>query len=871
MIDSIFKFFLGSRNDRVVNKLRQRVEQISALEPEIAKLPDDGLRAKTDEFRMRHANGEDLEYLTDEAFAVVREASKRVLGLRHHDVQLIGGLVLNQGKIAEMRTGEGKTLVATCPVYLNAITGKGAHVITVNDYLAHRDATTLEPLYNFLGMSVGIITNEKSDEERRSAYASDVTYGTNNEFGFDYLRDNMRFREEELVQREFNFAIVDEVDSILIDEARTPLIISGPGDGSSELYVSVDKIIKKLKEEDYEKDEKQKNIVFTEAGTEKVEKLFEEAGLVTSGNLFDLQNMHLVHYANQALKANFMFRKEVDYIVKNNQVMIVDEFTGRIMNGRRYSEGLHQALEAKENVAVQMENQTLATITFQNFFRMYSKLSGMTGTALTEAGEFSEIYSLDTIVIPTNLPIKRIDENDEVYRTTREKYEAIVKTVRECHSRQQPVLIGTSSIEKSEELDELLKKAKLPHAVLNAKYHESEAQIIAEAGAPGAITIATNMAGRGTDIKLGGNLEQRLKDALNGIEGLDERERIKQEVESKFAKDQEEVKAAGGLYIIGTERHESRRIDNQLRGRSGRQGDPGQSKFYLSLQDDLLRIFGGDKLDAMLQKVGFEEGEAIVHPWVNRAIERAQKRVEAHNFDIRKHLLKFDDVMNDQRKIIYHERRELMSVEYDVNAYIMDSFDEILNAIMDKYFGDEAQNDIELSAEDRQRAFRAEVLSAFNVNLDSYGTVTENMSSEDLRKVIVDRFTYVVDSKNKKYSDEVFESAQKVAILRILDQKWKEHLLNLDKLRQGVNLRAYAQRDPLNEYKVEAFTMFDALAQTLKADSVAMTAKLELNMGMDERDQALFSLIERARALKAKMSGIDTKNPLGVDSENKPN
>lgn len=845
MIDSIFRFFLGSRNDRVVKKLRSRVAHITDLEPQMAALTDEQLKEKTNEFRTRYQNGEDLDFLINEAFAVAREASKRVIGMRQYDVQLIGGIVLTQGKIAEMRTGEGKTLVAVAPTYLNAITGGGAHVITVNDYLASRDAETMQPIYNFLGMSVGTIVNGKGDDERREAYACDITYGTNNEFGFDYLRDNMRFSKEEQTQRGFNFAIVDEVDSVLIDEARTPLIISGPGDGSSELYVKVDKVVKRLKPEDYEKDEKQKNIIFTEAGTERIEQLLKADGLIPDGSMYDIQNMHLVHYANQALKANFMFRREVDYIVKNNQVLIVDEFTGRTMEGRRYSDGLHQALEAKENVPVQMENQTLASVTFQNFFRMYKKLSGMTGTALTEAAEFSEIYNLDTIVIPTNLPVIRIDEDDEVYRTEKEKHTAILKTVKECYDRKQPVLIGTSSIEKSEELDELLKSAKIPHSVLNAKYHEFEAQIVSEAGAPGAVTIATNMAGRGTDIKLGGNLEQRLVKGLEGVEDLAKIEELKKQIQEQYEKDKKFVEEAGGLYIIGTERHESRRIDNQLRGRAGRQGDPGHSKFYLSLQDDLMRIFGGEKLDAMLQKVGLEENEAITHPWVNKAIEKAQKRVEAHNFDIRKHLLKFDDVMNDQRKIIYKERHDLMTNEYDVKLSIEDSFTSMLDALMLKYFNPEDQ-----SYELDEQSFRAEVLSRFNVNLDAYGHVTSNMTPDELKKVISDRFFITFNGKYQKYGDEAFEEALQITMLRVLDQKWKEHLLNLDRLRQGVNLRAYAQKDPLNEYKVESFTLFDDMVHAIQEEYIALVCRLELQPKTDHLSELLRIAAEQSAELE---------------------
>lgn len=829
MIDSIFKFFLGSRNERIIKKLNSRVAHINDLEPQISKLSDDQLRAKTNEFKTKLDNGASLDFILDEAFAVVREASKRTVGLRHFNVQLIGGIVLHEGKIAEMRTGEGKTLVATAPMYLNALSGKGAHLITVNDYLAERDLATLGPIYEFLGLTYGTVINSKSERERKEVYGSDITYGTNNEFGFDYLKDNMRFHMDERVQRGFNFAIVDEVDSILIDEARTPLIISGQGDSSSDLYIAVDKVIKKLTPEDYEKEEKHKNITISEKGIEHVEKLLVEHGLVTDGNLYDIKNMTLVHYVNQSLKANYMFKKEVDYIVKNNKVIIIDEFTGRIMDGRRYSDGLHQALEAKENVPVQTENQTLASITFQNFFRMYTKLSGMTGTAMTEAGEFAEIYNLETIQIPTNKPVARTDEDDEIYRTEKEKFSAMLDKIKEIHSNVQPILVGTASIEKSELVSNLLKKAHLPHNVLNAKYHEYEAQIIAEAGAPGAITIATNMAGRGTDIKLGGNLEKRLKDALEGIDDINERAAITEKIEEQYKKDQEAVVKSGGLFIIGTERHESRRIDNQLRGRAGRQGDPGRSKFYLSLQDDLMRIFGGDKLDSMLQRIGLNENEAITHPWVNKAIEKAQKRVEAHNFDIRKHLLKFDDVANEQRNIIYKRRLELMQEDYDIDTHIIDSMNDVLEQTLEDYFNlDDGSLEIDV------HSLRSEVLSEFNVNLldkdleDHY-----NISRTHIKNFITEEFFKTFNNKKTKYDPEKVENAAKATMLNVLDQKWKEHLLNLDRLRQGVNLRAYAQKDPLNEYKVEAFNMFNEMIFSIKQQFISLISRLEIQVTDD--------------------------------------
>ncbi|UCH74257.1 MAG: preprotein translocase subunit SecA, partial [Rhodospirillales bacterium] len=650
MIGGLLTRVFGSANDRLLAGHRKTVDAINALEPELEALSNDELRARTGWLRQRHHDGESLDDLLVDAFATVREAAKRTLGQRHYDVQLLGGIILHDGTIAEMKTGEGKTLVATLAVYLNALPGTGVHVVTVNDYLAKRDSTWMGQVYEFLGLSVGCIVHDLSDDERREAYACDVTYGTNNELGFDYLRDNMKFRLEDMVQREFNYAIVDEVDSILIDEARTPLIISGQAEGSSELYRRVDSLIPKLVEADYEKDEKQKTVSLTEDGQAHIEELLQGAGLLSEGGLYDLQNISLVHHSNQALRAHKMFARDTDYIVKDDKVVIIDEFTGRMMEGRRYSDGLHQALEAKERVTIQNENQTLASITFQNYFRLYPKLAGMTGTAMTEAGEFMEIYALDVVEIPTNKPMVRADMDDEVYRTGREKHNAIIEQIVECHKRKQPVLVGTVSIEKSEEYAALLKKRKIKHNVLNARHHEKEAFIIAEAGVPGAVTIATNMAGRGTDIQLGGNLEMRLWKELEGIEDEAKREKKTEAIKADIAAKKKVVLDAGGLFVLGTERHESRRIDNQLRGRSGRQGDPGASKFFVSLEDDLMRIFGSERMDSMLQRLGLEEGEAIVHRWINKALEKAQQKVEARNFEIRKQLLKFDDVMNDQRK-----------------------------------------------------------------------------------------------------------------------------------------------------------------------------------------------------------------------------
>src|SRR5271165_2407988 len=665
MFGSIARAFFGTANDRSLKAYQRRVPQINALEPAMAALSDEALGAKTVEFRARLADGATLDELLPEAFAVVREAARRSLGQRHFDVQLVGGMVLHDGKIAEMKTGEGKTLVATLPVYLNALAGKGVHVVTVNDYLAQRDAAWMGEVYGFLGLTTGTIVHGLDDAQRRDAYAADITYGTNNEFGFDYLRDHMKYRLEDMVQRDFSYAIVDEVDSILIDEARTPLIISGPAEDSSDLYRQVDAVVKRLVRdpEVYEKDEKFRTVTLTEPGSEQVEDMLREAGIIVEGNLYDIFNVSVVHHVQQSLRAHTLFTRDVDYIVRQDKIVIIDEFTGRMMEGRRYSDGLHQALEAKEGVTVQPENQTLASITFQNYFRLFPKLAGMTGTAMTEADEFAEIYKLEVVEVPTNVPVIRNDEHDEVYRTADEKYEAVAKLIDEARQRRQPVLVGTTSIEKSEIISELLKHKRVPHAVLNARYHEQESEIVAQAGAPGAVTIATNMAGRGTDIKLGGNLEMRLRKDLDGITDEAKRQAIEASVRTEIAAAHEVVKQAGGLLVIGTERHESRRVDNQLRGRSGRQGDPGQSRFFLSLEDDLMRIFGSDRMGGMLQRLGLKDGEAIVHPWINKALEKAQKKVETRNFDMRKNVLKYDDVMNDQRKEVYAQRREFMATD----------------------------------------------------------------------------------------------------------------------------------------------------------------------------------------------------------------
>lgn len=822
MLDKILKAIFGSSNDRYIKKLRADVEKINSYEPELEKLTDEELKNKTFEFKQRLNNNDELKDILHEAFAVVREASKRVTGMRHFDVQMIGGLILHAGRIAEMKTGEGKTLVATLPVYLNALTGKGVHLVTVNDYLAKRDAEQMGLIYNFLGLSVGVIEHGLTDDERRAAYAADITYGTNHEFGFDYLRDNMKFNQKDLVQREFNYAIVDEVDSILIDEARTPLIISGPAEDSSDLYKRVSDVVKTLEPSDYAKDEKDRNITLTETGTEKIEKLLREKGIIDSDNLYDFKNINVVHYVNQSLKAWNLFEKEVDYVVKNGEVIIVDEFTGRMMEGRRYSDGLHQAIEAKENVEIQMENQTLASITYQNFFRLYKKLAGMTGTAMTEAAEFQQIYNLETAVVPTNLPVIRIDENDEVYRTFKEKCTAIAKQVKACHERNQPVLVGTASIEKSELISAILKKEGIKHNVLNAKYHEYEAQIIADAGVAGAVTIATNMAGRGTDIKLGGNAEMRIAELKKTNEYTPEKEKA---ILDDVAANAEIVRKAGGLYILGTERHESRRIDNQLRGRSGRQGDPGQSKFFLSLEDDLMKIFGSEKLTVTLQRLGLQENEAIVHPWVNKAIEKAQSRVEARNFEIRKHLLKFDDVMNNQRKIIYSQRRDLISDDYNVIDDINDFADDVINNILTVYYPEQGSpNAIDI---DNLHAY---IVRVFNFDAEDL----ENSTKSTISTILHDHFNKILDEKSKFFEDKNdFSKSLKAVVLKTLDKKWKDHLLSLDHLRQGINLRAYAQKDPLNEYKIEAFNLFEEMIYAIKEESISLICRLVVRNELD--------------------------------------
>ena len=916
MIGALARKFFGSANDRRVKGYQSRVNAINALEPELAALSDEALKARTAEFRQQLADGKTLDDLLVPAFATVREAAKRTLGQRHFDVQLIGGMVLHEGDIAEMKTGEGKTLVATLAVYLNALASKGVHVVTVNDYLARRDSEWMGQIYNFLGLTVGVIVHGLDDAERKEAYARDITYGTNNEYGFDYLRDNMKYRLEDMVQRSHFYAIVDEVNSILIDEARTPLIISGPLDDRSDFYNTIDTFFPKLDKTDYDVDEKQRTVTLTEAGMEKLENLLRDAGQLKGESLYDVENVSVVHHVNQALRAHTLFNRDKDYIVRDGEVIIIDEFTGRMMQGRRYSEGLHQALEAKEHVQVQPENQTLASITFQNYFRMYEKLAGMTGTALTEADELFDIYKLEVVEIPTNVQVARLDEDDEVYRTQNEKYAAILAEIERANKRLQPVLVGTASIEKSEVLAEYLKKhgykqidfgaesgmeklyaaaragkpAKL-FAVLNARFHEQEAYIVAEAGVPGAITIATNMAGRGTDIKLGGSLEMRIQqetaDITDEAEKAAKIERIKADIErfreivlkaedvveiepAKGSKPAKTITKPGGLYIMGSERHESRRIDNQLRGRSGRQGDPGRSKFFLSLEDDLMRIFGSDRLDSMLQRLGLQEGEAIIHPWINKALEKAQQKVEARNFDIRKNLLKFDNVQNDQRKVIFDQRIELMKSD-SVADMVADMRHDFIDDIVVKHVPEHAyaeQWDVAGLKEELKRVLD------IDLPVDEWAK-EEGIADEELLTRIEQRVDEHMAAKVAQWGPDVMRYVEKTILLQTLDHLWREHLIMLDHLRQVIGLRGYGQRDPLQEYKSEAFGLYEAMTAHLREAVTAQLMRVEIvppeeqqplpameahkfdpNTGEDEMAFANASLVPDAAA-----ADRDPKNP----------
>ncbi|MEE9374852.1 MAG: preprotein translocase subunit SecA [Rhizobiaceae bacterium] len=861
----IARKLFGSDNERQVKKYKPIVDVINAMEPEIQALSDAQLAAKTDEFRQMLKDGSKLEDLLVPAFAVAREASVRALGMRPFDMQLIGGMILNEGKIAEMRTGEGKTLVATLAVYLNALSGEGVHVVTVNDYLAQRDSEWMGRLYAFLGMTTGVIINDLDDDERQAAYGCDITYGTNNEFGFDYLRDNMKFDLESMVQRGHNYAIVDEVDSILVDEARTPLIISGPIDDKSDLYITIDQFIPLVDDEDYELDEKQRTVNFTEDGTEKLENLLKEKEILKNGNLYDVENVGIVHHVNNALKAHKLFTRDKDYMVVRGEVVIIDEFTGRAMQGRRYSDGQHQALEAKENVEIQPENQTLASITFQNYFRMYDKLSGMTGTAMTEAAEFEDIYKLEVIEVPTNKPVLRLDEDDEVYRTVEEKFTAVVLDIISAQRAGQPILVGTTSIEKSEMLSSKLSDVKglqatlgnigsrlestkekkepelhayltealtglkeavenggVTHEVLNARYHEQEAYIISQAGVPGAVTIATNMAGRGTDIQLGGNLDMRLERELEGKSGKPA-QKLSDTITQEVAKLKEQALAAGGLYVLATERHESRRIDNQLRGRSGRQGDPGRSKFFLSLQDDLMRIFGSDRMDGMLTKLGLKEGEAIVHPWINKALEKAQQKVEARNFDIRKNLLKYDDVMNDQRKVIFEQRIEMMSAD-DLSEYVTDMREDVIDSLVESTMPEKAYAD-----QWKLDELNEGVTEYLNLDLPVQDWAQEEgIDDEGVRERISEEAAKAAEERAKRFGPEVMSYVEKSILLQSLDHLWREHLENLEHLRSVIGFRGYGQRDPLSEYKSESFELFDSLLGNLRRTVTAQMMRVEV-------------------------------------------
>jgi len=850
MVTKLLKKVFGSRNDRVLKKMHKLAAQITSQEGGVAALSDDELRAKTSEFRQRLADGATLESILPEAFAVVRESGKRALNMRHYDVQMVGAMVLNDGKIAEMRTGEGKTLVATLAVYLNALEGKGVHLVTVNDYLAQRDANWMGQLYTFLGLTVGVILSGQDPEEKRAAYAADITYGTNNEFGFDYLRDNMAFRADDKMQRELNFAVVDEVDSILIDEARTPLIISGPSDDNSDLYSKMNKLIPSLEKQqvegedgaegdgDYTVDEKAKQVFLTEAGHQKLEEMLVENGLLQEGeSLYDAANIALMHHMNAALRAHALFQKDVDYIIQNGEIVIVDEFTGRTMPGRRWSEGLHQAVEAKEGVKVQSESQTLASITFQNYFRLYNKLSGMTGTADTEAYEFQEIYSLEVVVIPPNKPTARKDMGDLVYLNQQDKFKAILEDIKDCNGRGQPVLVGTTSIEVSELLSDFLKKGGIKHEVLNAKQHAREAEIVAQAGRAGAVTIATNMAGRGTDIVLGGSLEADLE----GVEPNDEV--AVQRIRTEWQERHDQVLAAGGLHIIGTERHESRRVDNQLRGRAGRQGDVGSSRFYLSLEDTLMRIFASDRVAAIMQKLGMEEGEAIEHPWVSKAIENAQRKVEGHNFDVRKQLLEFDDVANDQRKVVYEQRNELMAMD-DISDAVKGIRADVVSKVIDEFIPQQSLEE-QWDVPGLEAALEHEFAQVMPVQ--QWLDADDDLHEEILRKRILEELEAAYQVKEEQAGGEVLRHFEKAVMLQVLDTQWKEHLAAMDYLRQGIHLRGYAQKNPKQEYKREAFEMFTEMLDRIKHEVVSIISKVQV------QDQADVDAVDEQRRSQGDM------------------
>ncbi|MBO9407223.1 preprotein translocase subunit SecA [Shimia sp. R9_1] len=839
----IAKKVFGTPNDRKVKATRPLVEKINALEPDFEKLSDDELKAKTQELSERAKGGESLDALLPEAFANCREAAKRALGLRAFDVQLMGGIFLHQGNISEMKTGEGKTLVATFPAYLNALTGKGVHVVTVNDYLARRDADWMSNVFAALGMTTGVVYPQQPEDEKRAAYACDITYATNNELGFDYLRDNMKSELADMSQRDHHFAIVDEVDSILIDEARTPLIISGPAQDRTDMYVAIDKLIPDVQEEHYTLDEKAKNVTFTDEGNEFLEEHLHARGLLPEGqSLYDPESTTIVHHVNQGLRAHKLFIKDKDYIVRDSQVVLIDEFTGRMMAGRRLSEGLHQAIEAKEGCQIQPENVTLAQVTFQNYFRLYDKLGGMTGTAATEAEEFQEIYGLGVVEVPTNRGVARIDEDDAVYRTAREKFDAIVTTIKEAHEKGQPILVGTTSIEKSEFLSSLLEKADVKHNVLNARQHEQEAQIVADAGKLGAVTIATNMAGRGTDIKLGGNVEFKVLEAIAANPEGDHAA-LRAEIETKHVDDEEAVKKAGGLFVLATERHESRRIDNQLRGRSGRQGDPGRSAFFLSLEDDLMRIFGSDRLDKVLSTLGMKEGEAIVHPWVNKSLERAQAKVEGRNFDIRKQLLKFDDVMNDQRKVVFSQRREIME-NADLSEIVQDMRHEVIDDLVEKHLPPKTYAD----QWDTQGLYAA-AIEHLGVDVPVIEWADEEGVDDDsMRERLEKAADEMMASKATSFGPDAMRMIEKQVLLQTIDSKWREHLLTLEHLRSVVGFRGYAQRDPLNEYKNEAFQLFESMLDSLRIDVTSMLSRVR-PISEEEQKQLALEMAQRQQAM----------------------
>lgn len=861
MFATLAKKIFGTRNERMLAGLEKYVDQINAIEPKISALSDSDLKNKTVEFKNRLAEGETVDDLMVEAFAVVRETTKRVLNQRHFDVQLIGGITLHRGNIAEMKTGEGKTQVAALAAYLNALEGKGVHVVTVNEYLAKRDSEWMAKIYGFLGLTTGVVYNGMDEGDRQQAYAKDITYGTNNQFGFDYLRDNMKFTKEEMVQRPFNYAIIDEVDSILIDEARTPLIISGVVQSSSELYQALDKVMLEIVQGDYDLDEKMKTVSLTDQGVEHVEDLLRAKGLLEEdGNLYDAQNISLVHHTNQALRAHTLFFGDKDYIVKDGKIVIIDEFTGRMMEGRRYGEGLHQAIEAKEGVEIQRENQTLASITFQNYFRMYPKLAGMTGTALTEATEFAEIYNLDVLAIPTNRPIARLDHDDEIYRTAQEKYEAFIQLIKDCHDRQQPVLVGTTSIEKSELLAKILKKEKIPHQVLNARLHEQEAQIVSQAGRPGAVTIATNMAGRGTDIKLGGNLEMRLAEEIPANADEVTRKKLEKQITEEINEAKRIVLEAGGLYVLGTERHESRRIDNQLRGRSGRQGDPGASKFFISLEDDLMRIFGSERMDAFLGRMGMEYGHVIRHPWISKALERAQEKVEGQHFEVRKNLLKFDNVMNDQRKVVYGQRKEIMEDE-DLSDVTTQMRHDVIDIIVETFIPPKSypeQWDTENLEKEVSR------LLALDLPVSEWSK-EEGIADLEIKERLVMASDEKMRLKEEEYGAQVMRTAEKFIMLQLLDQVWKDHLLSLDHLRQGIGLRAYGQKDPLNEYKYEAFALFDEMLANFRENVVLTLSHVAINTKSQEELEA-----EQRAAMRQEMAMQEGRGAEGFIPQGAP-